>query len=354
MSVPGSILVIRLSSLGDVLMAMPAVKAIKERFGNTHISWLVEGSVAEFLACQSFIDEVIQFPRHSIVRGLKKGKSIGVAKELQEFIKRLRKRKYDLVIDFHGIIKSAGLSTIVRGEKVIGFGKTYAKEKSHLFYDEKIEGEHRRIHKVARNMLIAQALGIDEKPPEILPVIPSHAHAYIEQFLSENGIQAPLFALNPFSSKGSTFKRWHLDRYAELAQRIREAYNAYVLILWGPGEKKEAEHIKRIAGDNVLLSCPTTIPQLFALLQKAVMYIGGDTGVMHLASLAKKPVVAIFGPTDVSINAPYGSPHVIVRKSVPCSPCKNKKCQERICLDAITVDEVFEAVKKLQRQQKLL
>jgi lipopolysaccharide heptosyltransferase I len=351
MSAPNSILVIRLSSLGDVLMTMPAVKALKDGLDNTRISWLVEGSVSEFLAYQPFIDDVILFPRQSIVRAFKKGKPLGLTQEIKTFIGELREKKYDLIIDFHGIIKSAILSTLVRGKKTIGFSKLYAKEKSHLFYHEKIEGKDKSIHKVERNMLIPKALGIYDRPPEVIPVIPSHVNEYIEKFFLDYGIGQPVFALNPFSSKGSKFKRWDLERYADLAQKIRETYRGSVLILWGPGEKKEAEYLKKIGGDRVFLSCPTTIPQLFALLKRVKMYIGGDTGVMHLASMAKVPVVAIFGPTDVSVNAPYGSNHMIVRKPLPCSPCKKKDCKERKCLDEIKVDDVFEVVRELMKRR---
>jgi ADP-heptose:LPS heptosyltransferase len=82
------------------------------------------------------------------------------------------------------------------------------------------------------------------------------------------------------------------------------------------------------------------------------MYIGGDTGMMHLAALAGKPVLAIFGPTDHKINGPYGSIHKIIRKDLPCSPCKNKKCQERKCLNDITVDEVFMEILEMHKKSE--
>lgn len=347
MSYPNNILVIRLSSLGDVLMSLPAVKAMKDNNASARISWLVEGSVGELLSYQNFIDEVIQFPRGHIEREIKRGNLISAAKEMNVFMRRLRKTKYDLIVDFHGIIKSALLSMLAPGQRRVGFGKIFAKEKSHFFYHERIEAEEKRLHKVERNMLLPSYLGTNGTIPEITLTVPEDVNGYIERFFSENGITAPIFAINPFSSQGSKFKRWRIERYGELIKKIRNEMHRNVLILWGPGEEEEAKRLQQMAGKGVFLSCPTNVPQLFALLNRVDMYIGGDTGVMHLAVFARKPVVAIFGPTDVLVNAPYGSPHRIVRKELPCSPCKNKDCQDRRCLEEITVEEVFEAVRDM-------
>ena len=344
MSIPNSILAIRLSSFGDVLMTIPAVKALREHYPHARLTWLVEGSVGELLHHQGFIDEVIHFPRGSIQGSIKQGNLTRATKEMGSFLKKLRGGEYDLIIDFHGIIKSALFSKLVKGKRTIGFGKTVAKEKSHLFYDENIENENRRLHKVERNMLIPRHLGVEAYVPEVRLEVPHEAAAYIDQFLAREQITPPVFAVNPFSSKGSVFKRWDMDRYGELTRRIVGNKLGKVVILWGPGEKGEAKRLKEIAGDGAFLSCPTNVPQLLALLSRVDMYIGGDTGMMHLAALAGIPVLAIFGPTDHKINGPYGSMHRIIRKDLPCSPCKNKDCKERTCLKEITVDEVFREV----------
>lgn len=331
-------------------MSIPAVMAIRNTYGDARIIWLVEGSVSRFLSYQGFINGVVEFPRHSIVRAIKKSDPIKAMKEIHAFLKRLRELDYDIIADFHGILKSAIFSKIARGTRRIGFGKIYAKEKSHLFYNETVTAGHKRVHKVERNMLIARHLGAAGEVPEAKLVVPSEMEKYIDSFFSEAGISGPVFAVNPFSSSGSAYKRWNINHYGELIKKIHNEIGGHVLILWGPGEKKEAEYLRQISGNGALLSCPTDVPQLFALMKKVDMYIGGDTGVMHLAVFADTPVVAIFGPTDVSINAPYGRNNIIIRKDLPCSPCKNKKCRDRKCVEGITVDEVFEAVVKMHRK----
>jgi heptosyltransferase I len=353
MSELSNILIIRLSSLGDVLMTIPAVRGIRDRFPDAHISWLVEGPVSEFLACQDFIDEVIVFPRSDTMKGLKKGNISHAQKAMGPFLRNIRKRKYDLIVDFHGIAKSALFSMIARGTRKIGFGDMFAKEKSHLFYHNRINGANKRMHKVDRNMLLANYLGYTNSVPKVTLNTPDNATAYIDNFFRETGNATPLFAVNPFSSKGTDFKRWPMERYAELIARMHHELRERTVIIWGPGEEEEARRLKEMSGEGAYLACPTNIPQLFALLGKVCIYIGGDTGVMHLATAAGPQVIAIFGPTDFKINGPYGKEHTILREDMPCSPCKNRDCSDRQCLAPITVDKVFKTVNAvLERSER--
>lgn len=347
-----NILIIRLSSLGDVLMTIPAAKAIRDTFPDARISWLVEGSVGEFLKCQNFIDEVIIFPRNSVAKGLKRGNMLHAGKTMGPFLRHLRNQEYDLVVDFHGIAKSVLFSILAKGTKKIGFGDMFAKEKSHLFYHNRINGPDKRIHKVERNMLLANHLGYIDPAPKVVLNPSDDATVYVDVFFRDAGNTPPSFAVNPFSSKGTDFKRWPMERYAELIGRIHHELHEQTLILWGPGEEEGARRLKEMSGDGAYLACPTNIPQLFALLKKIRIYIGGDTGVMHLAASAGAQVIAIFGPTDFKINAPYGKEHVVIREDVPCSPCKKRDCNDRRCISPITVEKVFEEVNAVYKRSE--
>jgi ADP-heptose:LPS heptosyltransferase len=205
---------------------------------------------------------------------------------------------------------------------------------------------------VDRNMLLANYLGHTNSVPKVTLKTSDDATAYIDKFFRETGNTTPLFAVNPFSSKGTDFKRWPMERYAELIARIHHELREPTVILWGPGEEEEARRLKEMSGDGAHLACPTTIPQLFALLEKIPIYIGGDTGVMHLATAAGTQVIAIFGPTDFKINGPYGRKHTIIREDVHCSPCKKRDCSDRQCLTPITVEKVFEAVNVVLKRSK--
>ena len=341
------ILVVRLTSLGDVLMAIPAVKALKEALPGSRISWLVEGSVAELLRHQSFIDEVIQFPRDRIMRSLGEGRALQTLRHLRTFFRHLRSRRYDVLVDFHGIMKSALLGFAARAEKRIGFGRMFAKEGSWLAYDERVNGVEKGVHKVERNMLLVRRLGVNGAIPHVELTAPPDAEGYVAGLLAEHNIRAPMIAVFPFCSKGSAFKRWPLADYAELLKLMRDAIFATALILWGPGEEEEARELRDMAGTGTVLPASLGVAQLCALLKKAAMYVGGDTGVMHLAVFSGTPVLAIFGPTDPRVNAPFGSMHRLVRQELPCSPCRDKSCKERICLQSLKPHDVFEEVKAM-------
>lgn len=340
---PHNILVIRLSSLGDVLMTVPAVRAIKETLPDSRISWLVEGPVADLLSGQDFIDRVVRFPRSSIMSSVKTYRLLTALGKISSFMKELRDSRYDVIVDFHGIIKSGFFSFIAKGKTVIGFDRTFAKEASWLVYDKCVGGE-RRSHKVERNMLLAKELGANGTVPRVNLAVQPVADQDISLFFHEKQIQTPIVAVNPFCSKGSAFKRWSLENYAALISRIHEELPLTAMIVWGPGEEEEANRLRKIAGGRTEIICPTNVAQLYGLLKRTDLYVGGDTGGMHLAAFAGIPVVAIFGPTDVLINGPWGDKTRILRKDVACSPCRDKGCQNRICLDSLTVDEVFEAV----------
>ncbi len=346
------ILVVRLTSLGDVLMSLPAVKALKEGSPGTKVSWLVEGSVAELLSCQDFVDHVLRFPRDLIMRSIREGSGLKALGHLTAFLGKLRATRYDALIDFHGILKSALLDYAARAEKKIGFGRRFAKEGSWLAYDERVDGADTHLHKVERNMLLVRHLGIDGTVPQVELVAPPDAESYVNDLLAEHGIRPPIIAIFPFCSKGSAFKRWDLGRYAELLKRMKESIPATMLILWGPGEEEEARQLCDMAGAGVVLPANLGVAQLCAVLKRADMYVGGDTGVMHLAAFSGVPVVAIFGPTDPKVNAPYGPAHRVVRKELPCSPCRDKNCKERTCLNSITPEEVFEEVKGMWDRTK--
>jgi heptosyltransferase I len=318
------------------------VQAIKKRFPSATISWLVEGSVAGLLAHQDFVDHVIEFPRAKLERSLKSGRLLQAARTFSAFRRRLREEEYDTVLDLHGIMKSAVLAKMARAGRRIGFDATFAKEASRMVYDEKIGGGDRRMHKVERSRLGASFLGADTFPKPNLRTS-AEADRYVDDHLKRSGIASPLFVVNPFCSKGSEFKRWELAKYGELIRRLGEETEATMMIVWGPGEEMEARRLQEMGGDHAVLSSPTTVSQLLSLMKRTDLYVGGDTGVMHLAALAGVPVVAIFGPTDHLVNGPYGQGHTIVRKEQPCGPCRDKDCESRECIRSISVDDVYAA-----------
>jgi lipopolysaccharide heptosyltransferase I len=348
---PNNILVIRLTSLGDVLLATPAVRALKRGLPGASISWLVEGNVAGLLTHQDFVDHVIEFPRGPLSRMAKKGNIISSLSAFSSFCHFLRDVEYDLACDFHGIIKSAFLARTAKADRRIGFDRTLAKEGSWMLYDEKVAVQDKRMHKVDRNMLIPAFLGLD-CPVEYGFSTSVESDRYIDAWLEHIKREGPLFAVNPFCSRGSEFKRWDLENYGRLIRKVTDELNSTVIILWGPGEEEEAKKLQKMTDNRAVLACPTTVSQALSLMKKSDLYIGGDTGLMHMAALSGTPVVALFGPTDHLVNGPYGTGHIIVRKERPCSPCRDKDCKSRECMKSIGVDDVWNAVRTVWERRE--
>jgi len=342
MAIPSRILVIRLSSLGDVLLTMPAIRAVKHALAGASVSWLVEGSVSGLLCHQTFIDQVIEFPRRRLASDLKRGSLLSAGRVLGAFLQDLRQEEFDLAMDFHGILKSALLSRIAKAQRRIGFDRTFAKEASWLAYDERIGEGARRLHKVERHMLLAGSLGIEGPAPLPLETSPE-SDAYADRFFASLGMSGPVLSVNPFCSRGSEFKRWELARYGAVMRRFGQETGASMIVLWGPGEEEEARQLVGLGGERAILAWPTTVSQALSVVKRTDLYLGGDTGMMHLAAFAGVPVVAIFGPTDHLVNGPFGEGHTIVRRDMPCSPCRDKGCKSLECLRGIGAPDVYKA-----------
>jgi heptosyltransferase-1 len=344
------ILILRLSAVGDVIRTLPAVKAIKNFFPFSYIAWVAEEPSAPLLENQPEINEVILFPRMRWADGIKSAKRIwGTIREVQRFVLDLRKRKFNIVLDFHGILKS-GLISIVSGcPKRIGFGRKSSKEWNFLFSNIKVSVPEDRMSRFQKNFALLQGIGLDVKNFTPTFHAPIEDKEYIESFfknLSEP-VHKPIVAIHPGTSPKTFYKKWMPDQYAQLADRLIDELNAIVIFTWGPGELKWVEGIRReMKAPSILGPKTKTLTQLGEVFKRCDVYIGGDTGPMHIASLIGIPVVVIYGPTDPIVNEPFGE-HKKVRKEVGCNPCRNRSCKALTCLRAITVDDVFIATKEI-------
>lgn len=346
------VLVIRLSAIGDVIRTLPAVQALKTQLPSI-ISWVVEEPSKTFLEGQPEIDEVILFPRKRwtegirSIRGLKK-----TLLEMVEFIFYLRGKHFDIALDFHGILKSGLLSFFSGAFQRVGFARRWSKEGNFLFSNIKVNLPEERISRYQRNFTLLKGIGLDHPEHPFQFHIPHEDRVYIDLFFSQlpKPVRKPLIAIHPGSSPKTTYKRWMPDRYAALADQLIREFKATVLFTWGPEELEEVKAIQSKMGEFSLLAPRThSLTQLGEIYRRCDLYIGGDTGPTHIASLVKVPVVVIFGPTDPIENEPLGF-HRKVRKEVGCNPCRNRSCQKKICLKAIEVEHVFKEVKQILNQ----
>jgi lipopolysaccharide heptosyltransferase I len=343
-------LILRLSAVGDVIRTLPAVKALKEHTPSCSITWIVEEPSQALLKSQPEVDEVILFPRRKWTQGIKSlGGIWGTVGEMRELVKDLRRRKFDVVLDFHGILKSGVLSFLSGSPKRVGYDRMSTKEGNFLFSNVKVKLPQQKISRFQRNLALLKGMGVEVEEPEYSLHIPPEDREYVASFFkaSSGSFGRPLIAIHPGTSAKALFKRWMADQYAQLADRLVRELKATVLFTWGRGELEWVEGIRKEMKEPSFLGPKTeSLTQLGEVYRHCDLYIGGDTGPMHIASLMGIPTVVIYGPTDPIENEPIGN-HIKVRKEVGCNPCHEYSCKELLCIKAVSADEVFKATKEI-------
>jgi heptosyltransferase I len=307
------ILIIKPSSLGDVVHALPTVSLIRRKFPEAHITWLINSSLVSLLQHCPVIDELLPFERERF-------RSPWQLPRFVEFLTMLRRKQFDVVVDLQGLLRSGLMSWGTRAPRRIGLSD--AREGALFFYNEIVRVP--RIHAVDRYLCAAQHLGCDSAPIEF----PLGVSLQIKR--------EGLIGVNP-SARWAT-KLWGNDKFAELIGRLpRER----VVLTGAAGEREQigmiAQGCRNIAGETDLF-------QLAELYRRCAVVITNDSGPMHVAAAVGTPVVGIFGPTDPSLTGPYGKEHVILRADIPCSPCLKDYCVNKVhmeCMKLVTVDQVL-------------
>jgi len=343
------ILIIRLSAIGDVLRVLPALQVLKERMPHSRISWAVEEASKNILAAHPDIDEVIVFPKAELVRKLTSRKELGSGiKDLFLFVRDLRRRRFDLVFDFHGLLKSGLISFLSGARERVGFTMRFTKECNWIFNNRRFPLDQQRVSRIDRNLELLKKWGLDtaHKPPVIH--VPQRDRDIIQAFLKQQRIdfRRPVIAVHPGTSPTTPYKRWETYRYAVVADKIIEDNAAQIIFTWANQELEMVKAIMALMKYRAIVAPATeNLCQLAEIFRQADLYLGSDTGPMHLAAFVGIPVVALFGPTDHVVNDPYaGTPHIIIRKEMPCSPCRRKNCPRRDCMKEIRETNVIRAV----------
>ncbi|MFZ3091785.1 MAG: lipopolysaccharide heptosyltransferase II [Nitrospirota bacterium] len=338
-----NILIIKPSSIGDVIHALPFLKAIRGRYPEAAISWLINRGIDELIRDNSSLDEIILFERK------RWGGFDDIGYKLRgvtEFIRGLRQKRFDLIIDLQGLFRSGIIAYLSGADYRIGFAN--AREFSPIFYNYNVSHPPIEMHAVDRYLLIAKELGADITKKDFKINIPEKEKEYAASLISKIK-KRPLIAINP-SARWET-KMWPLKRYAELTDTIAAKLKAQPLLIGGREDEVRINELSSITKSKPLnLSGKTSLLQLAALLKKVDLLITNDSGPMHIAAAVGTPVIAIFGPTSPVRTGPYGNGHVVLQSSLPCIRCLKKRCNDLKCMEAITVEEVFNSVRKVLKQ----
>lgn len=340
------VLVIRLGALGDVVRTLPAVSALRAAYAGSHIAWLVEPAAWSALDGQPWIDEVIVFPRPALTEALRRGHWLEAAGALRRFVRGLRRRRFDLVVDFHGIAKSALLARASGARRCVGYAPPFARESSWRLMHERARLAPARVSRFVRNRGLVEFLGVAATPhPTPLRVDP-RARARAARALGHPGRWV---ALHAGTSPQTPHKRWPAAGFAAVARAL--AQDGFVpVVTFGPGaaERRLAETVVAESAGAARLAPPTrSVGELAAVLASCRLLVSADSGPLHVASLVGTPVVQLLGPTDPVENAPWeGTPSRTVRVPVACSPCR-RGCAAAPCMRRIRPEDVLAAARAL-------
>ncbi len=338
-----NILIVKLSAVGDVIHTLPSLAALRRRFPEAHISWVVEEAAADLLRDHPCLDRLIVSRRKRWVKALRQGQFAEVRKEAGAFLSDLRSRRYDLAIDFHGLFKSAVVTLLCGAPRRLGYDSL--QELSGLFYNEKIPEDLTR-HAVDRYLDFPRHLGAVPEPVEFPLGIGEAQRRRVEQLLAEHAIGEGenLIAINTVALWQT--KLWDDEKFARLGDRIVRELKA-PLVFTGSDPGPIAGILARMTAPAFNFGGKTSLRELAHLYWRARLLVTTDSGPMHLAAAVGTPVVALFGPTDPVRTGPFGEGHHVVRVGLACSPCFRKHCKSRLCMEAISVDEVFDTVKEV-------
>jgi heptosyltransferase-1 len=241
------------------------------------------------------------------------------------------------------------ISFLSGSPKRIGYDRKSSKEGNFLLSNIKVKLPKEKISRYQRNFALLKGVGLEVKDFDARLHIPQREKEYIESFLVRLNppLRRPSIAIHAGTNPKAVFKRWMPGHYAQLADRLIRQLDATVIFTWGPEELESVEAIRKEMTEQSVLGPETeSLTQLGELFKHCDLYLGGDTGPMHIASLMGTPVLVIYGPTDPVLHEPLGR-HKKVRKEVGCNPCRNRSCKDLKCLKSITVDDVFKATKEI-------
>jgi ADP-heptose:LPS heptosyltransferase len=313
---PGRILAIRLSAVGDVINTLPALGALRRSFPAAFIGFLVEDRAHDLLLNHPFVDAVHLYPRRRwagmAANPLRWGAALA---EAARFLHGIRRRGYDVALDFQSNFKGAALGLLSGVRRRVGFSRGHCKEWNHLFSTVRVTPPGGpELNRVDKFLSLAAAVGADiAGAAYALPDAPA-SRERVDGFLAREGVNG-FVAIHPGTSDFGRTKRWPPERFATLASRIAAAHGLRAVVTWGPGERALAEEIVRSSGTSAILALETgSILDLAELLRRARLFVGCDTGPLHLASAVGVPSVALFGPKDPRVYGPYNPLHRVVYK----------------------------------------
>ena len=329
-----SLLIVKLSAIGDVIHALPVAEAIRERWPDIRLDWVVESAAADVLIGHPAVDNVFVSRRRRWL-GKGGGSPLKRMSDIWRFVRLFRRERYDVVIDLQGLLKSGVVTFLARAGRKVGFAGT--RELSWIFVRDRMPPYDPDRHAVDRYLDAAKYLGAETDRPKFRlglgPAERAVCDSLLADFYDPKGDE-PLVVVHP-AAKWDT-KQWLPGHWARVCDGLEERLGARVVVTGSVHDRAFIDQILDQTKHEVLdLTGRTSLRTLAELFTRARAVICPDTGTMHLAAATGTPVVALFGPTAPWRTGPAGPEHRVIRLSLACGPCFKKKCSDPRCMSDI-------------------
>ena len=335
------ILIVRLDRIGDVVLSTPVIKALRDAYPDGRIAMMVGPCAREIVEGNPYLDEVIIYDKDRLQRGIAGN---------YKFIRELKKKKFDIAIVLHPTNRTHMVLMLAGIPERIGYDK-----KAGFFLTKRIPHTKQfgMKHEIDYSLDILRYIGVKPSVRELYMPINSVSERKIEAILRENGVKDSdtIIAVNPSASCAS--KRWRVENFAKVANRLAGKYGARIVIISGSADKDLGDKLAAlITAGCINLSGRTGIGDVASLLKRARLFISNDSGPVHIGCAVGVSVIAIFGRSDRGLSpkrwGPSGKHDLVLHKSAGCEICYAHNCKSAFkCLDLITPEEVFAAAEKI-------
>lgn len=344
---PRRILLIKPSSLGDIIHALPVLAALRDAYPQAHIAWLVSTGFAPLLEGHPLLNEVIPFDRRRFGRMLQNPRAMV---EFLAFLRGLRRRRFDLVLDLQGLVRSGFLAWASGARRRIG--PADARELAWMFYTRRVDAAAPGLHAVERNLAVAEALQLRVRSPRFpLGLRPEERAAADAKLAAASGGRDPRSFIAALPGARWASKLWPTEHWAALLDLLAADGEPPVVLLGGPDDRTRADAIRSGTRTAPIdLVGRTSLRELLALLARADRVVCQDSGPMHMAAALGRPLAAIFGPTDPVRTGPYAQEVRVVRRPLDCAPCQRRTCPlgHHRCMTELTPEQVRDALRALR------
>ncbi len=337
------IFIIRFNGVGDIIMTMPSLRALKQAYPQAQITWLVDERCKQAIEKEPLVNEVISIHR----RKLQEMPKLEALKKLWGLIRWIRSQRFDLCVDLQGFSETSLLTLVSRARYRVGHrvkpGIVDRSEHQGWAYNIPVKLPARTFHRVEYFFEIVRAVGGVIRDPKLFFFVPQRKNEWARDFLLKQGVKKAdiLIGLNP--GPGGTAKIWSAKNFASLADLLVKKMRAKVLLRGSPGDEALCEKIRSMMRTKPVMASPTDLYELGALASRCNVFVSNDTGPMHLAVAMQTPTLGLFGMSRPELSGPWGAGHQ--------SLSVNDYRQEGD-MDKITPEGAFMKIKSMLRQPR--